>query len=316
MRTVFIVNPNAKNGYSLKKWKMIENEVSATLEDAEIYYTEYPNHAKDLVGKIKQQFEGERVLVVAVGGDGTVHEVINGAISKEHLLVEFIPAGSGNDFMRGFSQKSTMHESFKSIMSGLKNREPSQRFDSGFYQLGEYQKGFFVNNMGAGFDAHVVKRVNASIMKKLFNRFSIGKLIYAFYIAKELFTFKPKNIQIEVDGETHVFENTWLVAISNQPYIGGGMKIAPQAVPTDGLLDVTVVNNVSKLKLLFLFMTVFKGDHLRLREVKSLQGKEIQILPEDDVLVHADGESVGHLTGNNQNQGLFVSVKEKSWKKF
>ncbi|WP_335871319.1 diacylglycerol/lipid kinase family protein [Bacillus sp. 2205SS5-2] len=313
MRTVFIVNPQARNGYSLKKWKELESELYTKLENVEIYYTKYQNHAKDLVKEMEQSFKDEQVMVVAVGGDGTVHEIINGAILKEHLVIGCIPGGSGNDFMKGFGQGRTMKDSLSILIDQIKRQGGSQSFDCGAYRLGKYQQGFFVNNMGAGFDAQVVKRANASVVKKWLNRFSLGKLIYAFYLLKELFFFKPETLQIKVDEETYSFDDTWFVSISNQPFYGGGMKIAPYANPTDGLLDITVVHKVTRLKLLFLFMTVYTGKHLQLKEVKSYQGKQIVVHSESDLQVHADGEEVGRINGQSNDQ-LSITVQEKSWK--
>jgi diacylglycerol kinase (ATP) len=98
---------------------------------------------------------------------------------------------------------------------------------------------------------------------------------------------------VTIDGKEYRFENTWFVTVSNQPYYGGGMKISPDASVVDGKLNITVVSNLSRFKFLMVFITVFWGGHIRFKEVTSFDGKNISIVTEEKVYVHADGEYIG-----------------------
>ncbi|MFK4997393.1 diacylglycerol/lipid kinase family protein [Bacillus sp. N9] len=103
------------------------------------------------------------------------------------------------------------------------------------------------------------------------NYFSLGTAVYSVYLVRELFTYKPQTVELQVDDQRFRLEKTWFVTVSNQPFYGGGMKIAPNANPTDGELCVTVVHHLSKVKLLCVFISVFWGGHLRFKEVNQFK---------------------------------------------
>lgn len=114
-----------------------------------------------------------------------------------------------------------------------------------------------------------------------------------------------------IDGKTQVFHKVWFVTISNQPYFGGGMKIAPLASPADGELDFTIVHGLSRWKLLLVFLSVFLGKHTAFKEVYSGTGERITIRSDQDVPIHADGETVEAL---KKGKELDVHVLPLSWK--
>jgi diacylglycerol kinase family enzyme len=144
-------------------------------------------------------------------------------------------------------------------------------------------------------------------MKALLNRFSMGRLVYVYILIKELVSYKRTDMEISIDGIQRLYRKVWFVTVSNQEYYGGGMKIAPKASPTDGMLEITVVHGLAKWKLLLVFITVFWGGHIHFKEVSSLSGKEVCIVPERPVAVHADGEAAGIAP-------LKVQVQEKAFK--
>ncbi|MFC0270349.1 diacylglycerol/lipid kinase family protein [Metabacillus herbersteinensis] len=133
---------------------------------------------------------------------------------------------------------------------------------------------YFVNNLGVGFDAEVAKMASELSWKKILNGLNIQSLTYVIALIKSIFTYSPSSITLTVDEEIHEFTNVWFVAVSNHPYYGGGMKIAPTANPTDGKLTITTVHNLSRMKLLLLFVTVFFGKHIGLRKVKCVVVKK------------------------------------------
>jgi diacylglycerol kinase (ATP) len=301
----FIINPKARNGYCLKIWQQIEIQLEAKKISYLAFFTEYPNHAQILASQIASKNQNHK-LIVAVGGDGTMHEVMNGIVKFKNITLGFIPGGSGNDFSRGFHIPSDPVAALKVILR-LSKKE-GQLIDIGKIMMGNQQDHFFINNMGTGFDAIISYEVNQSQMKAFFNKLSLGRLVYVYFLLKKLFTYKSSTIDLSIDGNKHIFEQTWFVTVSNQPYYGGGMKIAPQAVPDDGLLDITVVHQLSRLKLLLVFISVFWGKHVHFKEVKTFTGRKISIESDSSLYVHADGEHIGYTPLNIQLQSKALQI--------
>ncbi len=304
---IFIVNPKAKNGYSLCVWNKIKHKLKSIPH--EVFFTERAGHATEIVKQIgmRHPLETEHLIIVVVGGDGTIHEVINGLIDYPHIPCTFIPAGSGNDFAKGFAIKGNPAQVLESIIQD--SAHSGTRYDIGSYELEVGSPGYFVNNLGAGFDALVALAANRSSVKKWLNRLGLGKLVYVIFLIKEMIPFQPQNVEVEVDGEKKLFKNSWFVTVSNQIFYGGGMKIAPQASPSDGFLDVTIVHDLSKAKLLFVFLFVFFGKHTHLKEVTVLRGKQVELLPQLPWLVHTDGEIIGYTPTR-------IHIKQNSWTLF
>jgi diacylglycerol kinase (ATP) len=304
----FIINPKARNGYCFKIWKKIEVQLEAEKVSYLAFFTEYPNHAQILANQIAIKNPNPK-LIVAVGGDGTMHEVMNGIIKYKNITLGFIPGGSGNDFSRGFHIPSDPVAALKVILR-LSKKE-GRLFDIGNIMMENHQDYFFINNMGAGFDAIISYEVNQSRMKALLNKLSLGRLVYVYFLLKKLFTYKTSTIDLSIDGNKHIFKQTWFVTVSNQPYYGGGMKIAPQAEPDDALLDITVVHQLSRLKLLLVFISVFWGKHVHFKEVKVFTGREISIQSDSTLYVHADGEHIGYTPLKIHLQTKAVRVKTR-----
>jgi len=311
----FIINPKARNGHCLAIWKRIEATLMAEEVSYMAVFTEYPGHAKKLAYQMAAAAEHE-VIVVAVGGDGTLHEVMNGIVDFGHVTLGFIPGGSGNDFSRGFQIPKDPKAALKVILRLMKG-EPAL-IDYGHMAMSGQTNHYFINNMGAGFDALIAYEVNHSKIKAWLNKLSLGRLAYVYILIKELFTYKTADIQLLIDGSEHKFESTWFVTVSNQAFYGGGMKIAPQAVPDDGLLDITIAHQLSKWKLLVIFVSVFWGKHTHFKEVKMFQGKQISIHSSEALYVHGDGEHIGYtpLKIEIQHKGLQVLTRRPKNEKF
>ncbi|PFP27855.1 diacylglycerol kinase [Bacillus sp. AFS073361] len=286
----FIINPKAGNGHCFKIWERVEHQLKVNHVNYLAFFTEYPGHAKILTTQIVQK-TSEQKIVIAVGGDGTMHEVMNGAVNDNKITLGFIPGGSGNDFSRGFQIPADPVEAIAVILRLAKQKGLS--IDIGKIKLAESNERFFINNMGAGFDALISYEVNQSRMKAILNKLSMGRMVYVYFLLKKLFTYKTTTIDLSIDGKKHIFEQTWFVTVSNQPFYGGGMKIAPDAEPDDGLFDITVVHQLSRWKLLLVFISVFWGKHTHFKEVKTYTGRSVSIHSPTKLFVHADGEHIG-----------------------
>ncbi|MCL6570930.1 MAG: diacylglycerol kinase family lipid kinase [Bacillus sp. (in: Bacteria)] len=307
----FIINPEARNGYCLKIWERVEIQLKLEQVSYRAVFTENPGHASILAKEIATE-NNEQKIIIAVGGDGTLHEVINGIAKEKNVIIGFIPGGSGNDFSRGFLIPTDPVEALKVILAIMKE-EPTL-VDIGKITMEDQTPHYFINNMGAGFDAVISYEVNQSNMKGILNKLSLGRLVYVYFLLKKLFTYKTTTINLSIDGKMHIFEQTWFVTVSNQPYYGGGMKIAPAAVPDDGLFDITVVHQLARWKLLLVFISVFWGKHIHFKEVKTDIGKVITIQSMTELFVHADGEHLGStpLSIHLQAKELMMLTKRRS----
>ena len=305
----FIINPKAGNGSCLEIWKKVESKLKADQVSFLAFFSEYPGHAKSIAKQIACSDQQEK-LVIAVGGDGTIHEVLNGIANDKNITLGFIPGGSGNDFSRGF-QIPTDPEEALTVILRLRKR-PGKQIDIGKVCLTNRGEHYFINNMGAGFDAIISYQVNQSRIKALLNKISLGRLVYVYFLLKNVFTYKTGRFDLSIDEKKHIFEQTWFVTVSNQPYYGGGMKIAPDANPDDGLFDITVVHQLSRVKLLFVFMSVFSGRHIHFKEVKTLKGKNITIYSAETQYVHADGEHIGYTPLSIHLQAKALEVLSRS----
>lgn len=276
---VFIVNEHAGNGLGKKVWGKWKKAIDFPHT---VFITERKGHATEIAKNCAESMND--LLIVGVGGDGTIHEIIVGVLSFEHVRIGIIAAGSGNDFSRTFSVFYTP----KDIQEFVFRKLPT-KMDIGMVQTSDttYQ---FVNNAGFGFDAKVAYLANYSAWKSRLNLLRLGKLAYIIYLIKELFTFKKFSFTLHNKDEVIRFDDVWFFVVCNQPYFGGGMKISPTSIPNDQLLEMTVVNKLSRWKLLFIFGTVFFGKHTKFNEVTQFQASDFNMVIHDEVFGHVDGE--------------------------
>ncbi|WP_421380619.1 diacylglycerol/lipid kinase family protein [Bacillus salacetis] len=309
MRTIYIVNINAKDSYSIQVWKRLQRQLLVPRED--VFYTRSAEEVKDIVQAAFDKDPAQKLFVVGVGGDGTISGIINHCAGYENVTIGYFPAGSGNDFAKGYLWP-VKPELGADVIRRIQQEQHKDRFyDTGYYVLNGYRKGYFVNSMGAGFDAKIAEKAGKSSIKKWLNKLSMGKLIYALLVLSEAMTYKPICIEAVINGEKKTFNGTWFITISNQPFYGGGMKISPSADPSDGLLDLTVVHSLSRWKLLLVFLSVFSGKHTLFKEVETYKVKEVYIITHAPVPVQADGEYIGILKDTGK---LHIEVQHHNWK--
>lgn len=299
MKTVFIINPAAGNGRALKKWQGFERTIGFPFEQV---ITRFPGHATEIAAGYRGL--QEPVLVIGFGGDGTLREIIVGAAGSKNLIVGSVAAGSGNDFTRAYG-------AFKDASAIEKFLEkPSFRRED----LGQFTNGArsqFVSSSGIGFDAEISIAVNRSAIKKKLNQLGIGKLAYVLYVVKTFLKFEKFTLSVEVDGRMITYKDVWLATVNNQPYFGGGMKISPASKTDDGLLELTVVHHISRLKLLLVFGTVFSGAHTRFKEVSQMSSKEFRLSTDKPVCRHVDGDDAGL---SPPNEMVIYSISPYDWK--
>ncbi|WP_078430337.1 diacylglycerol/lipid kinase family protein [Alkalihalobacterium alkalinitrilicum] len=276
---VFIINPISGNGKGELVWKRVEKILIDKQTNYKAYYTKDKEHVTEIVKTLDPEIV---TACVVIGGDGTVHDVVNGLQSVK-IPLGIIPAGTGNDYARSMKIPKGYQLALERILSGEK-----KKID--ILHVGER---VCMTVIGIGFDGKVAQLANESKSKKILNGLRLGKFTYLLIVLQLLFKYKPTQVRLELDDVTYEFENVWLIAVANLPYYGGGMYICPQAVSDDGAFDVCIVHHTSKMKLMQVFPKVFRGKHINHSSVTVLKGKTIKVISDIPVVIHGDGEIIG-----------------------
>jgi diacylglycerol kinase (ATP) len=222
--------------------------------------------------------------VIVIGGDGTVQEVVNGLLaggSPAELGV--VPAGSGNDLARSMGLPTELASAWRVAVG----RE-TQSIDVARARNGDGTERWFASAGGIGFDAQV-----AAAMAKP-SGWQRGRAGYLLTTLAELRRFQNRRVDVSVDGVTTT-PRVLFVAIANGEYYGGGMRIAPGAAVDDGMLDLCVVGDISRLTALRQLANLYRGTHVRHPQVELQRGRSVSISGDAGTLVHLDGEPFGGL---------------------
>lgn len=285
----FIVNLTSKGGKLKKAWPHLETHIKGQLTgEIRIHFTEYKGHATEIVKGLTSTTDP--VSVIAVGGDGTVNEVVNGIVNHQVTTFGYIPFGSGMDFARGNNLPLNPMEAIELIIKGntTKIKYSEVTVDRQF-------KRSFASNCGIGFDAEVAAGANSGKtgVKKLFNKLNLGTLTYVYYVMKNLFLFHRFTFNVFIDGQKRTYDKSWFVNFGNHPYIGGGMKMNPLANPKEPILNAIIASQLRRGQVLLLFPKIFKGTHIHHPRVELQKGREFVIESQTPLEVHVDGEGLG-----------------------
>ena len=279
-----IVNPVAGAKSTRRIWPKINRLLKHVGLSFDFEYTEGVGHAIQLARDAA--CDGYR-YVVAVGGDGTVHEVANGILCSggaSTATMGIISTGTGSDFIRS----AGVQRNYVPACSVLANPRASC-VDVGvveYMSKGQRLQRFFVNAAGLGFDAAVAESTER--LPKYFG----GTIPYVFGVLRTLIRYRNKLVSLGIGDKVEKMRIVTVVA-ANGGYYGGGMHVAPQADLRDGKLDLMVVRDMGKLELLKAFPRVYKGTHTTHPKVFMEKVSEITVDTAERVLVHADGEIIG-----------------------
>ncbi|ANK59721.1 diacylglycerol/lipid kinase family protein [Loigolactobacillus backii] len=288
---VVLLNEFAGGGQSKAAWPKLAQRLNQHLINYQLYRTEYPGHATKLAYKLAQEAPADTILIV-VGGDGTLHEALNGLqqIPKNTIILAYIPCGSGNDFARG---AGISRQPLTALEQLLKVRQP-RTFDVGHYQEAlAHEHGFFMNNIGIGFDAAVVHATNRAPSKRYLNKYHLGSLAYIVSLVGTFFRQQAFPVKITSQQTTTEFKRAFLVTTTNHPYFGGGVPIMPSASMHDHKLDLVVMERVNTLYFIFLFIMMFLHLHTHFKAVHHFKAEELRIQTASPEFGQADGENMG-----------------------
>ena len=281
-----IVNPAAGAGKTVRKWPHIMARLRSIDLRFDYDITEAPGHARKLAkDAVARGYE----LVVSVGGDGTINEVVNGLYdtgSIADVMFGIIGTGTGGDYIRTIGIPRAPLEACQRLKVPRK-----VTVDVGVIEYlsdDETVRRLFVNFAGMGFDAEIVKTTTQKY--KTLN----ATVAYLAGLLSSLLFYKNKTVTLNVDGEA-IQEKVCTVLVSNGKYGGGGMFAAPEADISDGLLDVLIIGDLSKPDLLWSLPRVYRGTHLTHPKVTLKKARDIEIRSDDSVSLQADGELLGGL---------------------
>lgn len=279
MKHIFILNPLSGKGRARRTLlPQIEKEARRAGIDWDVHQTRHAADAEETVRRISQTTR-EPVRFYAVGGDGTLHQVVNGAMGSPHAEVAFIPAGMGNDFARMFDPSAYFQDISRQIHGTPVTIDVIR-----------YNDRYSINVLNIGLDAAVAQKAEEYRSKTPLK----NAQAYLAGIVSVLRTNPGYELQITVEDEASLQGNYTLTAIGNGAFCGGGFKALPRASLQDGLLDVIMVNKLKRRTLLPLLTHYRNGKHLEHPGIEAVlsyqQCTRLQITAEGGLQVCADGE--------------------------
>ena len=286
MKTVFIVNPNAGSGKRFNSVMEKIEKLTKAKESVEFYITKKALDAKEFVSEYCKTNGAARFI--ACGGDGTLSEILNGAVGYENVEIGVVPIGSGNDFCRNFEGKESFFDLEKQISGACVDCD-AIKYNT--IVNGEEKSGYCANMFNIGFDCAVADTTNMLKSRKVFS----GSMAYLVSIFINLVKKKTSDIEIEIDGVNRGRGELLLTSIANGCYCGGGLKTNPIALINDGLININIVKNVSRLKFLTLLPKYINGTCLGIKNIEniisSVKCSEVKISPmKGKIRMSVDGE--------------------------
>lgn len=277
-------------GRTEKKVKQFKKEIQNHVGSFEIAETLHEGHAAELAS---QALENGFMNIIAIGGDGTINEVINGMMKNDQLLkpqaaLGIIPAGTGGDFKRNFNLTGKFMREIERI-----SIRRTQNVDVGKARFKHNMRDterYFVNISSLGVSAKIARSVNEmGIWKK-----SGGKAAFLGTAINEILKDSYYSMTFAWKQEEMTLENVNLAAIANGQYFGGGMKVAPHASLTDGLFDVIIIHDFKSVPMILNNLSIYRGTHLKNDRVKSFKTDRLSITCKPLSGVEMDGEVPGH----------------------
>jgi YegS/Rv2252/BmrU family lipid kinase len=282
----FVINPTAAGGRTNQLWPEIAAYLDKLGLSFNAAFTTAPGEATQMARQAVAQGHG---TVVAVGGDGTINEVVNGLISpgekKGRARLGMIITGRGSDLGRTIGVPSDPEAACERLA-----QPRTMPLDLGLTEFtvgGKRQSRFFINVAGIGFDAAAVERANRS-----FRRMK-GTIPYLSALLLTLISWRNRAVEIVLDSQAPIQTKIYLVAVGNGQYYGGGMRIAPDADPNDGLFDVCIGHDFSKIEFLKLVPRVYEGTHVTHPEVTMHKAQRVEVRSEYPLASQVDGEIAG-----------------------
>ncbi len=285
-----VVNPNAGKKTAKQQWPIISKLLDSKGIVYDTEFTQYRHHAIKLVkSKIE---ENGYTRILAIGGDGTINEVVNGILLQnkfpaKDILLGVITIGTGNDWAKMFQIPTNIDEAVNVICN---ERIFVQDVGKVYYYIGDKKEcRYFINAAGLGFDALVTDNTNIAKEKGKSSTFS-----YLSNMIKSLYKYKSVDVKVSI-GQRQIHSGTlFTLSLAIGKYTGGGMMQTPNAISDDGLFDLMLVDNIAKTKLIRKVKKLFDGKINKIKEVKSFLTDNLQVESDSKLMIEIDGENIGH----------------------
>ena len=291
-----LINPAAGGG----KGQRIGKKVIALMEEKQLKFTvlqtKYPLHEAEIARKLTASvlFSWDAKvkrdntcfsLLIVIGGDGTLHQVIN--YTTRQIPIAYIPAGSGNDFARSLGFLQAPEKILENI---LQTSKPRKLPILSCYEKNSNVHSFCVNNIGIGVDASVVHATNHSSAKQQLYRYKLNSLSYVKTALGVLFKQKGFPVSIECNNQIYHFEHAFLCTAINHPYFGGGVKIAPMTNIYEAGVELMVVEKLSMLKIFYLIILLGFQRHVNSKYFHHFKANSIHLETFSKQFLQKDGE--------------------------
>ena len=280
---IFIFNPSADKGRASRKAGWLRALV-ADRKDSKLVTTAYAGHAAVIARSGIQRSS----CLIACGGDGTLHEVVN-AVAGEGITVGILPIGSANDFIKTLNPHNRSHAGISHFFGA-----GSKYVDVGSVSFGSDDHRYFINSLGIGFTGRVAKAVKRAPWLK-------GELGYVYALFSVLAGYKPLQMRISItleDSVLELHESIFAFSVSNGKIEGGKFVIAPHAELSDGLLDVCILRAVPKHEFFRFVLKYLKGTHINDPKVLYCKAKAVEVTLMAPEVMHMDGEVYDNIHGS------------------
>ncbi|MCB9255631.1 MAG: diacylglycerol kinase family lipid kinase [Chitinophagales bacterium] len=279
------VNPNSGAGKAGRDWPLIKEKLELAKIDFDFATsTKHRENIEQVSLAIKQGYR----KFIGVGGDGTLHHIVNAIFSQnevdsKEIEVGLISIGTGNDWVRHFNMPTNYDKAIEIILAGKTDFQ-----DIGCLIHGENREAeYFMNFVGIGYDAYVVEH---TVELKKF-----GQSAYLYGLVQCLFKFEAEELRIEVDGKEILNGEVYMMIAGLGKYAGGGMMLSKDALINDGYFDLTIGKDLSKTEIIFMVHKLFNGSYVEHEKVETMRCKHIKVEAKNHLHVkaEADGELVG-----------------------
>jgi YegS/Rv2252/BmrU family lipid kinase len=265
------MNPAAAGGKPVRLLPAVERQLRGAGAPYRVVQTRDIEHARESAREAAAAGE----IAVALGGDGLVSALADAV--RGGGVLGILPGGRGNDLARALGISQEIDPACRVLLEG------SERL----LDLGEANGRTFVSIASTGFDSEANRIANQA-------RLIRGNLVYAYAALRALAGWRRARFDVRLDGVVHQLEG-YTVAVANSSYYGGGMRVAPDADPSDGLLDVVFIGHTSRLRFVANLPKVFAGTHVDLHGVVTYRAREVEIAAQRSFDVYADGERLTSL---------------------
>jgi diacylglycerol kinase (ATP) len=284
-QVVFLVNPASANGSTGRRWPEISRRAAAQGLTGDVLVSEAPGHLGELAARAAA--EGAGVLVV-VGGDGSVHETVNGLVAAgrgQDVELAVLPRGTGKDFVRSLRIPGKLAEAIDVARTGR-----ARTIDVGRARFtawdGSEAEAYFANFAGAGISGAIAQRANAT------SKATGGRVSFLWATVAVFVRWKSESVTADVDG-TRRSGQMFEVLAMNGDYSAGGMWLTPEAAPDDGQFDVLLIGDVTKADFVRTFPKIYRGKHLGHPKIEVLRGRTVTVDAASRLPIVLDGEQPG-----------------------